>query len=165
MIKFKSAVCRSNKARSTAAAPFWKQKMSPGRIKIRVIKTVKRRYVSSKIDCRLCDKCPNEKKLFVSAPDAHAPLIHADESVRWCCWVIELYLKHRKRLINILDMIDGKEQRISRASQIGYRSERVNASVCQRERENKPLTPGRHHGILWRDEPKKKKIHLDIRGW
>ena len=38
--------------------------MSPGRIKIRVIKTVKRQYVSPKIDCRLHDKCPAEKSFL-----------------------------------------------------------------------------------------------------
>lgn len=89
--------------------------MSPGRIKIRVIKTVKRQYVSPKIDCRLRDKCLAEKSFLSERGHtcARAYTITyglADMFIAAPPPMIELYLKHRDRLINILEMIDGKER-------------------------------------------------------
>lgn len=90
--------------------------MSPGRIKIRVIKTVKRQYVSPKIDCRLRDKCLAEKSFLSERGHTCARArvydhVRVGGHVHRCtAGMIELYLKHRDRLINILEMIDGKER-------------------------------------------------------
>lgn len=122
--------------------PLWKQKMSPGRIKIRVIKTVKRQYVSPKIDCRLRDKCPAEKSFLsecghtcararVYTRSRHVVDIRSSVERR----MIELYLNHRDRLINILDMIDGKERSVcAHLSKIGHRNVSPITRKCTRAR-------------------------------
>lgn len=80
--------------------------------------------------------------------------------------MIELYLNHRDRLINILDMIDGKERSVcAHLSKIGHRNvspitrkcarARARESVQKKKRE--PLTPGRESGEVSRRDEKKKK--------
>ena len=126
--------------------PLWKQKMSPGRIKIRVIKTVKRQYVSPKIDCRLHDKCPAEKSFLSERGhtcEREKERARADALTRsrmdWRTRsslhrrMIELYLKHRDRLINILEMIDGKERCVcAYLSKIVQRKQRAAATRAVR---------------------------------
>lgn len=86
--------------------------------------------------------------------------------------MIELYLNHRDRLINILDMIDGKERSVcAHLSKIGHRNvspitrkcarARARESVQKKKRE--PLTPGRESGEVSRRDEKKKKP-LDVPG-
>lgn len=80
--------------------------------------------------------------------------------------MIELYLNHRDRLINILDMIDGKERSVcAHLSKIGHRNVSPITRKCARAREREsvqkkkrePLTPGRESGEVSRRDEKKKK--------
>lgn len=134
--------------------------MSPGRIKIRVIKTVKRQYVSPKIDCRLRDKCPAEKSFLSECGHTRARaractrshhVVDTRSSVERR--MIELYLNHRDRLINILDMIDGKERSVcAHLSKIGHRNVSPITGKCTRAR-------AREREIVY--EKKKKKRAID----
>lgn len=87
--------------------------------------------------------------------------------------MIELYLNHRDRLINILDMIDGKERSVcAHLSKIGHRNvspitrkcarARARERACKKKRESHwPLVANQGR---FREGMKKKKKPLDVPG-